>query len=284
MRCLFDFYVPKTKMWVPCGKCHDCRERKRIEWTIRLTHEGQYSKNNFFLTCTYKDESLPILSQGEITRLGDPGLDLSLPHVQTLYPRDHETFMKRLRIYQRRHGKLSSHKIRFYMTAEYGTSYTARPHFHYILFGLDPSIKTKLAEIWSHGNIKLGSVAKASIHYVAAHQHKKWVKPEGAIAPFTRMSKALGQEYIKQNYNLHKATSKNPIPNGKVQVNGHTHVLPRYYKDRIFNKFERDYLRDEAKRESADYRDSSEQSYEEELEAYQDRRRRQLKKTLNSKL
>lgn len=282
MRCLFEFYVPSKKAWVSCGKCHDCRERKRFEWVIRLTHEGQYSETRYFLTLTYDPESLPILSNGEISRAS--ALDPSSLGIQTLWPRDHETFMKRLRIAQRRKGQMSSHKIRYYMTAEYGTGGTARPHYHYILFGLDPKISKLIPEIWNLGHIKIGSVSKASINYVAGHQHKKWILPPGAIKPFTRMSKGLGKEYIKHNRHLHDSNEENE-PNGLVTVNGYKHPLPEYYRNKIFHKVQRDYLRDKAIQEN-DKRiaERGDEDITVKMEAYQDRRRRQLKTILKHKL
>ena len=44
---------------VPCGRCINCIQRKRAEWSFRLLIEHQNSKSAHFLTLTYNEENIP---------------------------------------------------------------------------------------------------------------------------------------------------------------------------------------------------------------------------------
>lgn len=130
---------------VPCGKCNFCLSSKRDDWSFRLRQELKVSTSASFLTLTYSTDKLPINPSGHLE----------------LRKSDCQLFMKRLR-------KVNSVPLRFYTVGEYGTR-TARPHYHSILFNLDPSVRTQLHQIWQLGNVHVGDVTGASIHYVTKY-------------------------------------------------------------------------------------------------------------------
>lgn len=136
-----DGHLTHARPW-PCGQCTGCRLEKSREWATRIMHEASLYTHNSFITLTYDDAHLPKNA--------------------SLFYRDWQLFMKRLRKYAARqmnltsvplskHGTLSeipSHlipglerpvekipqgKIRFYMSGEYGER-TQRPHYHAALF------------------------------------------------------------------------------------------------------------------------------------------------------
>lgn len=192
MLCLKPFKM-KTKngmiFSVPCGRCMPCRLNRTAEWCLRLMYEFQQWDYASFVTLTYDDEHLPIAENGR----------------STLKKRDLQLFMKRLRRY-------SGLKLKFFACGEYGSEEkTHRPHYHLIIFGLDPlnaNHRTFIAESWQkcdsqlwqfkrkHNSIDI--VNKYDIAYVAGYVQKKLygkcAKDEykGIEPPFSLQSKGLG--------------------------------------------------------------------------------------------
>lgn len=254
---------------VPCGRCVFCLEEKRNQWSFRLQKELRYSKTACFLTITYEEENLPLVDYyGSV-----------LP---SLHKPDHQKFMKRLRKRQTQidHKKGNFHyerkvsksglsyqsivydgdPIRYFMTGEYGSK-MHRPHYHYILFNLYNEVLSKIEETWKGGFIKVGTVTDASIHYVTKylitdHHHED---DDPRVKPFSEMSRnpGLGDCYLKDNYRLHKRNLLMNVRDG----NGYLHKIPKFYKDKIFNRFEKDL----SKGEIINYADRRNMQLEERL-------------------
>lgn len=159
-----------------CGRCMPCRVNKKRNWTFRMELESQKHAENCVVTLTYNDLNLPIGG--------------------SLVP-DHLTkWLKRLR------KILAPKKIRYYVVGEYGGK-TKRPHYHAIIFGLDPftagGIVTPVGRIggvvkktWKYGNILVDDCGSEAIAYVAGYVTKKLTteqrKTNGLIPELTRMS------------------------------------------------------------------------------------------------
>lgn len=107
MRCERPF-ITSTGGAYGCSQCTPCRIKRRREWHHRIMLEGALNRSNSFVTLTYDDKHIP---KGN-----------------TLYPKDLQDFMKRLR------KRVSPLKVRFYAVGEYGDTY-GRPHYHIALFG-----------------------------------------------------------------------------------------------------------------------------------------------------
>lgn len=105
----------KIRMEVPCGKCPECLERRRADWSLRLSYESRRHINSQFITLTYEDDHMVYGARSP-----------------TLVKADLQLFFKRLR------KRLIDSKLKYYAIGEYGTN-TYRPHYHIILFGLDHS-------------------------------------------------------------------------------------------------------------------------------------------------
>ena len=98
-------------IFVPCGHCMLCRDKKTREWSFRATCENNTSTSQpYFVTLTFNDRNLP--------RYGVSKKDVQL-------------FMKRLRIRLDRLG--IEHNIRYFAVGEYGKK-GKRPHYHLILW------------------------------------------------------------------------------------------------------------------------------------------------------
>jgi len=158
MRCIRPLTL-KTGLTVPCGHCNFCLANRRADWSFRLYQENKVSQSSHFLTLTYDDSTVPV---------GDDCLSLC--------KRDLQLFIKRLR-------KENGSRIRYYSVGEYGTQ-TSRPHYHSIMFSLDVKTVQKLPEIWGLGNVHVGQVNAASIHYVTKYVINSDREVSGREPPF----------------------------------------------------------------------------------------------------
>lgn len=222
MRCINPLHIT----WdgrndiVPCGRCNFCLESKRAQWSFRVAQELKVSTSAHFLTLTYADENLPWGAE-------EP----------TLVKSDYQLFMKKLR---KAVGKKV--KLRYYAVGEYGTQ-LGRPHYHSIMFNLPNRFIKKLEKIWGKGTVYTGSVEAASIHYVTGYTINRAGDFIGRAPPFSVMSRnpGIGKNYLNTHTKWHQQNAAN-----FTNVHGQVGSLPRYYKDKIFDKATRETLSDEA--------------------------------------
>lgn len=244
-------YNPKI-MLIPCGQCIGCRIRQREDWTTRIELEARdYPKEQvWFITLTYDDDHVPgmIVKTGEIMRkvqyTWNPG-EKRPSSVQILLYEDIQKFLKRLR-------KAYRGKLRYFVAGEYGEQ-TARPHYHMILYGWEPTDLENLykihhngyydskwlANLWGMGQIQIAQAVPETYRYVAGYVTKKMYEIDGKKAnayyelgqtkPFACMSlkPGLGDNY----YQEHKAEIWRQ---GYIQcTNGKRAQIPRYYEKQM---------------------------------------------------
>lgn len=188
----------------PCRKCLGCRLDHSHQWADRLLMELPYHESSWFLTLTYDDDFVQLR----------PGVDRSTGEIvsqhMTLVKDDVQKFLKRLR-------KNSGQKVRYYCAGEYGST-TARPHYHFIVYGLvltDLSVlRTNFAgevyyvsdfisKCWPYGFHVLAKVTWESAAYVARYTIKKakaeyndnWFEYAGIEPEFQTMSNRPGIGY-----------------------------------------------------------------------------------------
>ena len=218
---------------LPCGQCIGCRLERSRQWAIRCVHEASFHAQNSFLTLTYDDSHIhwsPITGE------------------QTLYKRDLQLFMKRLRKF------LEPKKVRFFACGEYGDN-TFRPHYHVILFGHDFSdkrlyklsssgfpyyISPTLDKLWGNGNCMLANVSFDSCAYVARYVTKKLngeagkEKYEGIEPEFVNMSRrpGIGASWFERYH-----SDVYPYDRVIIVDNEKTRKLrpPRYY-DKLYDE------------------------------------------------
>ncbi|WNK13873.1 MAG: replication initiator protein [Microvirus sp.] len=164
---------------VPCGQCMSCRINRGRKWTGKLILESASTGPtfNYFVTLTYDEGNLPAGG--------------------TLVKEDGRLFRKRL--YQ----ALGS-QLRFFFVGEYG-EVTFRPHYHAILFGVDPTvdITATVAKCWPQGFVTVDHFSDKRAAYVAQYCLKKMTKPDdirlGSRHPeYSQMSRrpALGDSFV----------------------------------------------------------------------------------------
>ena len=216
-------YNPKV-MLIPCGQCIGCRIKQREDWTTRIELEARdYPKEQvWFITLTYDDDHVPgmIVKTGEIMRkvqyIWKPG-EKRPESVQTLLYPDIQKFLKRLR-------KAYRGKLRYFVAGKYGEQ-TARPHYHMILYGWQPTdlehlykiqhngyfTSKWLADLWGMGQIQIAQAVPETYRYVAGYVTKKMYNIDGQKAntyyklgqqkPFACMSlkPGLGDHYYQED-------------------------------------------------------------------------------------
>jgi hypothetical protein len=155
---------------------------------------------------------------------------------------------------------------RFYMCGEYGEQ-TWRPHYHAILFGLRfPDLKyyakgpggfavytsQLLTGLWARGHAVVGDMTFASAAYCAryvmkkvngdmAADHYRCVDAESGevfqrVPEFSHMSlkPGIGARFLEK-------FRTDMYPHGRVVVNGHESMPPRYYDKRFARQFEEEF-------------------------------------------
>ena len=202
----------------PCGKCPACVRRRVSGWAFRLNKQSEQSNSAHFVTLTYNDEHIKKTKNG----------------FETLVKKDVQDFFKRLR-------KLTKQKISYYAVGEYGDT-GERPHYHIILFNANPKIVEnawKLNDI-TLGNVHFGDVGDASVGYTLKYISKEKKIPQfngdDRQKEFALMSKGLGAGYLTEN--MVKWHTKGNIEN-KVYLplkDGKKAAMPRYYKDKLYDK------------------------------------------------
>lgn len=216
---------------VPCGKCVKCLGRRRKGWGFRLMHELKDSSSAAFITLTY--ETPP----------------MSFNEHETLEKRDVQLFLKRLRKYQTK--KYPNEKpIKYYICGEYGTR-TKRPHYHAIMYNVHANILAdteRLQGIWSHGHIHLGDVNMATVMYTASYIMKGAWQPEqdddDRVPEFSMMSKKLGASFMTPQMVRY---FQNRFISYATLEGGEKIALPRYFREKIFDKLQRKELSEIAK-------------------------------------
>lgn len=254
--CLTPFYVDgllARGVPVACGKCPECCKRRIAGWSFRLLKEFKVSSSAYFITLTYDSRFVPITPKGQLA----------------LYKPDFQLFIKRLR---KANGAQKT--IKYYAVGEYGERLW-RPHYHAIVFNLELSAligeknanhirqglialdgKTKFkSEVWSRydehknrlgycGHVTVGEVNAASVGYCLEYMSKRRRVPafdgDDRQPEFGLMSKGLGAQYVESARKWHRAKLADRLY--CVTDDGHKVAMPRYYKDKLYNKQERQYI------------------------------------------
>ncbi|AZL82661.1 replication initiator protein [Apis mellifera associated microvirus 34] len=206
-----NFVWPHDKVIaVPCGKCLVCLSNKRHDWSVRLMQEYKVSDNAFFVTLTYSDKYLP-------------SFGVSKRHLQL--------FFKRVR--------KECNRLRYYAVGEYG-SRTGRPHYHAIMFNVDPKVVTDCWTLFNKvtnkkepiGLVHFGKVTEASVQYTLKYIVQKNEFPKELNPSFSLMSRGygLGLNYLSDRMlSWHRDDDR-----VYMVVDGEKKRLPRYYKEKIW--------------------------------------------------
>lgn len=216
---------------VPCGKCMACLSNRKRDWVFRLMQEHRHCLSSHFITLTYDDEHL--------VRNGY--------NIPVLVPDDLQKFMKRYRKYFH-----NDKNIRFFAVGEYGSE-TLRPHYHIVMFNTPVcDIHSVVCCLWRSGFADIGQVNDQSINYICKYCLAGSAIPEiiqdfkdyEVPLPFMRCSRrpAIGSCYLTDD-NISYHYERQSL---MTVLNGSHTPLPRYYRDKIFSKYQVQVLGEEA--------------------------------------
>jgi len=200
-----------TRHLVPCGKCAFCLRTKRNEWLFRLHHESRVQTlPAHFLTLTYDEKHCP-----------------RFKGARTLWFRHLQLYFKRLR--------KAKAKIKYVAVGEYGTK-TQRPHYHVILW--TDANHDLLSRQWHHGAVHFGTLTPASIAYTLKYIiQPKIGDNETRQRTRAQFSKGLGACFLTAKVHEHlSGDEENPV--FETRINGAIRPLPRYYRSKIYTKYQ----------------------------------------------
>lgn len=208
----------------PCGKCHECLASYQQSWTLRMAEEAKEWKYAYFLTLTYRDDSLPYirLRADRCTRYDFYEINRKIQEipitkellqarardsfsylnrfqptftkVPVVCKRDIQLFLKRVR------KALPPRSLKYFICSEYGPR-TIRPHYHGIFFtNLDKYdfqrlvvnkwIDTYGNVDWTHEPIHGGSGIQGDAKNAFSYVSKYATKPSWMDSPYS-----LHQDY-----------------------------------------------------------------------------------------
>ena len=205
------------KIYVGCGKCYHCLQKRRKEWYVRNLVELLFSNNVFctFVTLTYSDEFVP--ASGVVKN-----------HLQKFLDR----FRKRLQ-------RKFSVDTRYFAVSEYG-DVSGRPHYHLLLYhnyelGI-MDYQEQLNEAWPFSSLDIDwhMLEPASISYVCNYVLSYvFSERSGSSKPFMLSSRrpAIGSAFFGSVFE--DSAFRGDFLN--FQVNEFKYSLPRYFRDRILS-------------------------------------------------
>lgn len=235
MECLSPILSTTTlhgRLWLPCGKCNPCKQRKGRDWFIRLKKEfDSTSLPSYFITLTYDNENIPIVESDDDNTV-NIGFDKKAVQlfIQQIKNFTRQGVPKKFRP-KRFEPFEGEYNLKYFAIAEYGGLFN-RPHYHILMFGLKWNKENTveiIEKLWNYGFIDVGEVNDKSICYITDYMVTKDEKTEWRI-----MSKGLGSDYIETHKKYHASKMDFKVPIFDREYN-----MPRYYRKKIFNEAER---------------------------------------------
>lgn len=171
-----------------CGQCMNCRLQSCMElsWFSNLELLSCYKKglSSSFCTITYSDAFLPLVRCGSEINC-------------SLRKSDLQNFFKRSRQWLKR-NKIDF-PLKMVACGEYGLD-RGRSHYHFILFGLHPSLAdSMISSNWSYGIIDVGILTCGGLNYVCKYLTKS---PRGKLAESLFDSKGIERPFLVHSNNL----------------------------------------------------------------------------------
>lgn len=209
-----------------CGRCPNCLKRRVDGWAYRLKYHMRTVKHAYFLTLTYAD--------GQCKRSDNGFLNLC--------PDDFRKYIKRIRkrLGDNKHTPFND-RVKYVVTGEYG-SRRGRPHYHAIVFNVPFEV---LMKEWPHGIVDVRDVNSSRIAYVFKYTQKARIRKlthdrDDRIPEYINYSQGLGKQFLTPlNILYHVVNIDNPTITLET---GERIAIPRYYKEKMFTKDQRDYI------------------------------------------
>ena len=214
---------------VGCGKCLECANQKRREWTPRLTEDIKAYKNAQFVTLTFNNDEYYKLRNEVINE----------HKTDDEYTIDNQVATLATRRFLERWRKKYKTSIRHWVVTELGQTNSERIHIHGILYTEN---KDDINNIWKYGHTYIGNyVNESTIKYITKYLSKMDFKHK-EYKPLILCSPGIGKNYIKSHnahLNRYKATETKETYTYK---NGQITSLPKYYRNHLYTEQEKEKL------------------------------------------
>lgn len=203
-----DERIDTPMIAVPCGRCVECRRRRRSEWRTRLIHELELGPHTtcWFVTLTFSDR----------------------------YYKDFKDCPERaIRLFLERWRKRFGKSLRHFFVTELGDN-TKRLHFHGLVFDARCDFNY-LREAWKYGYCWIEEArSAAACSYVVKYITKD---DSDEYTSIILASPGIGKYYAlsRKSYRFHHS-----LPAGVFYIPFDTYnaALPRYYRDKLFTENE----------------------------------------------
>lgn len=202
-----DFYI-----YVPCGRCVECKKTKRLQWAFRLITECRSHLHNTFITLT-----------------------IAPKYYKDIYnnPRKYlKLFIDRLR-------KRLGYRPKYFIVPEIGQDdrYTHRLHFHGIIFNTPKDMlpyKT-IQDTWNYGRTDTGYCNDKTCNYVVKYILKDYKKDLGVdFKPFVHCSNGIGLSYLDKkdvvSWHINGFDFRDYCKIGDV-----VYPMSPYYRDKVYS-------------------------------------------------
>lgn len=214
-----------------CGWCKECRTKIARDWLIRLCEEIKDDKNAHFVTLSLSVESIISLEEDLYkTKYRGISENIGETDVNILASLAVRRWTERWRKYMKKAPK-------HFLVTELGHTNSERIHIHGLVWG-DENMITKT---WKYGNTDLGEwVDERTINYITKYITKIDEVHKGYKQAIF-VSKGLGKGYIERNGWQHTFQGNDTKTKYKLK-DGREIELPRYYKEKLWNEEEREFL------------------------------------------
>lgn len=203
-------YVP-----VSCGRCIECRKKKKREWMVRLTEEIKSDNKCMFVTLTFSDKNFKQLAMKIFNRQTQNDEE------------ENRVCTEAVRYWLERIRKESKKSIKHWLITEKGEDF-GRIHLHGIIWAENWAL-----EKWNYGYVSRGTyVNEKTINYITKYVTKVNEKFKHFIGKILT-SKGIGKDYITKN----KGTGKED--NYRTRK-GFLLSQPDYYRRNIYSDEERE--------------------------------------------
>lgn len=279
-RCISPFTKKGETMSFPCGKCVNCKKRRVSGWSFRLQQQAKIASSAWFVTFTYTTLTVPITPKGRMS-LDRRDFQLFLKRLrkcQGLKKISYYTCGEYGTEKYRPHYHAIMFDVDLKNLVGEAMATKAMCNRESMLIGKTQMD----CPLWGKGHVTIGQVSPASIGYVLEYISKKeripQYKGDDREPEFSLMSKGIGANYFSHGQKIisykvsvsqkvrrkgafrntilwrpkrkhilkkevvqwHKADINNrfyaPLPDAKKAS------LPRYIRERIYTKMERELI------------------------------------------
>lgn len=216
------------KITVPCGKCSVCVKKKKKEWIMRINEENKDSGVPHIVTMTYSDERLKELR--EMVIRDAKGV---IPEENVLL---NEMVKKSVKLWRKWYHKYKGKSPKRWLISERGEK-SGRIHLHGFIWNVD---EEELRDSWQrfNGHMHFGKYMGTKTIVYATKYFNKVDMVNKDYKGIMLVSPGIGKGYLKREKGKHEFKGEDTRIKYRFE-NGAEGVLPRYYRDKLWNDDER---------------------------------------------